>query len=63
MEPKATPHRAACKRWGVVGGGAGCGGLSETRGVHGPSAGCRAEVGASSSWRRARRRDAGACVG
>ena len=31
MEPKATPHRAACKRWGVVGGGAGCGGLSETR--------------------------------
>eukprot|EP00964_Phaeocystis_antarctica_P110854 scaffold75191_cov48-Phaeocystis_antarctica.AAC.2 len=31
MEPKATPHRAACKRWGVVGGGAGCAGLSETR--------------------------------
>lgn len=63
MEPKATPHRAACKRWGMVGGGAGRGGLSNARGVHGSSAGWRAEVGASSSRRWARRRDAGACVG
>lgn len=31
MEPKATPHRAACKRWGVVGGAQRDCGLSETR--------------------------------
>ena len=51
MEPKATPHRAACKRWGMVGGGAGRGGLSNARGVHELSAGWRAE------WGRARAGD------